>query len=198
MVHAVAAHQPRISNGEKIEAHWVSPGGEGSSLELHLRQRFDAESLADVPTATLANIAATLAGELSSRVGGLPRQEAAVAAASAASLAALAAEHQPAQVKGIAAHTDTWTCTKCGKEGDGPSLFGYRRMQDGSLRSQPQCRECRRKAAKATRAAARRRRQQDPAQPLPQKAARKARKTAPKHPRPRSGTRAPNLKRGRT
>ena len=38
-------------------------------------------------------------------------------------------------------------CTKCGKRGELERDFGIRDMGDGKLRSQPQCRECRTKAA---------------------------------------------------
>lgn len=45
--------------------------------------------------------------------------------------------------RGIAAHTDWWTCTSCGMTSYGPDTHGYRTMPDGTIRSQPQCKRCR-------------------------------------------------------
>ena len=42
-------------------------------------------------------------------------------------------------------------CTKCGKRGELQKDFGYRNMDDGTVRSQAQCRTCRTKAAAKSR-----------------------------------------------
>lgn len=45
--------------------------------------------------------------------------------------------------RGVAAKTDWWTCTACGRSSYGPETHGYRAMDDGTIRAQAQCKRCR-------------------------------------------------------